>query len=119
MCAHRVVFLFCVRFYFMTKCVRAGAFCVCCARLGARRPARPGHVLIGLVLVDPRHGTSPGGKEGRLKAHKHIHVMPYRPFRPIYLWEMTVNKLFIAVAPSRDSSPRLVNGRRARDRRDM
>ena len=39
------------------------------------------------------------------------------PYRPIYLWKMTVNKLFTAVAPNWDSSPRLVNGRRARDRR--
>ena len=58
------------------------------------------------------HGTTPGGKEERRKAHKKI-----MPYRPIYLWEITVNNFFTAVAPSWDSSPRLVNGRRARDRR--
>ena len=37
------------------------------------------------------------------------------PEPPIYLKEITVNKLFTAVTSSRDSSPRLVIGRRARD----
>ena len=35
------------------------------------------------------------------------------PYRPIYLWEITVNKLFTAVTSSWDSSPWPVNGRRA------
>ena len=55
-------------------------------------------------------GTSPGGKEGRRQ--KHTATLPYLP---IYLKEITVNKLFTAVTSSRDSSPRLVIGRRARD----
>ena len=46
-------------------------------------------------LVDPRHGTSPGGKEGRRQ--KHTGILAYRP---IYLWEITVNNLFTAVTSS-------------------
>ena len=54
------------------------------------------------------NGTSPGGKEGRRQAHKNI-----MPYRPVYLWEITVNNLFTAVTSSWDSSPQPVNGRRA------
>ena len=63
--------------------------------------------LIG-ISSHPRNGTSPGGKEGRRQAHKNI-----MPYRPIYLWEITVNKLFTAVTSSWDSSPWPANGRRA------
>ena len=49
-----------------------------------------------------------GGKEGRRQAHKNI-----MPHQPIYLWEITVNKSFIAVTSSWDSSPWPANGRRA------
>ena len=56
-------------------------------------------------LVIRRHGTSPGGKEGRRQAHKNI-----MPYRPIYLWEITVKKSFTVVTSSWDSSPWPVNG---------
>ena len=48
------------------------------------------------------------GKEGRRKVHKNI-----MPYRPNFLWEITVNKLFTAVTSSWDSSPQPANGRRA------
>ena len=52
-------------------------------------------VTFRVLLCDPRHGTSPGGKEGRHQ--KHTAILPYLP---IYLWENTVNKLFTAVTSS-------------------
>ena len=63
-------------------------------------------------VTPPR--TSPGGKEGRRQEHT-----PILSYLPIYLWEITVNKLFTAVTSSCDSSPRAagwssVAGRRGR-----
>ena len=72
---------------------------------------RPCFDFVIRVTAPAREGRKEGAKG---QAHKNI-----MPYRPIYLWEMTVHNLFTAVAPSWDSSPRLVNGRRARDRRDM
>ena len=57
--------------------------------------------ILAVLPLDPRHGTSPGGKEGRRKAHKKI--MTYRP--DLYLWEITVNNLFTAVPTAGQRSP--------------
>ena len=46
-------------------------------------------LILGSAIPRDGTGTSPGGKEGRRKSHKNI-----MPHRPIYLWEITVNKSF-------------------------
>ena len=57
--------------------------------------------------------------EGFKEGAKHCKNM--MPYRPIYLWEITVNKFFTAITSSWDSNPWPANGRRAhrpaRDRR--
>ena len=80
---------------------------------GRERAATPAPVRSPFIR-DPRHGTSPGGKEGRHQ--KHTAILPYLP---IYLWEITeqvVHSRYVQL----DSSPWPANGRRptgGRDRR--
>ena len=74
----------------------------------ASRTARTstGHVLIGRSAS--RHQPR-GGKEGRRKAHKNI-----MPYRPIYLWEITVKTCSQLLHP-RSGTPAHTAGQRPPD----
>ena len=52
-------------------------------------------------------------REGRKEGAKNINDKNILAYQPIYLWEITVNKSFTAVASSWDSSPWPVNGHQA------